>query len=528
MNRTFTLFIAIALFSAQSFSQNTFVNNGNSATYSLNNGDSLHIAAGTYTGKINSFNQGAKISVAQGATFQPETFGNGKGILTVYGTAKFNADLKPGDNFTIHNYGVIWCVNNAELNGNSIVLNNYFGGSIRFGKDLTLNNNNALVNRGMMTVTGNVTLNSNASITNKYVTTISGNFTLNSSSQITNEGTFQANGSMTFNSSGQVKNMCRLIAGAGITNNSNNVTNDGLIWAKASANTNTNLITNSGKITNSANARVKSVNFTNYGTLAGSGYYYFTGTTYNTGTTGVSGNTTDTIRIYDVTRSNANTIFDTQWGTVRPNTKYVVFAAPDTTNNFGNCSVELISNVPLPIKWNYFHVNVSNNTPALNWGAQPDPGTVFEIERSYDGSVFSSIETMNEDGKTVFSYTDSRVNSNMAAVYYRIKAVEPTGVIKYSETRVVKFSTKNGISIQAVPNPFTSQLSISYQSAAREMLTIRIINMAGQVQVNKIVMMNSGFNSIAIAEAAGLTKGVYMLQISNSTTTIASEKIVKQ
>ncbi len=525
MIRNFTLTaITTILFSAISVAQNTYVDNGSATAYSLNNGDSLYIAGGTFTGSVNSFNSGAKITVASGAAFQPQTFSNPKGTIYIYGTARLLNGLNSNNDFKVNNYGALWVSGDAQLNGNGQLWQNQLGATLKFDNNVTVNNSNSIVSNGTITIGGNFTLNSNASLTNNHTIAIGGSFIANGAT-INNNSLLQSSGSLTFNSNAAISNACTLIAGTGITNNSNNITNSGLIWAQMTGNPSNSFITNNGKITNSANAKVKSVSFTNNGTLAGSGYYYFTGATTNYGTTGVNGNTADTIRIYDVSRTNAPKIFDTQWGTVHPNTVYAVFAAPDTTIANITCSQ---SNIPLPVKWNYFYVNIADNTPVIKWSANQDPGTVFEVQRSYNGTDFYTIQSVAEENKTVFTYDDRQVNTQATVVYYRIKATEPTGTVVFSETRAAKFSNKNGISVQLAPNPFTSQISINYQSPARETITVKIYSLNGQVHLTKTVQVSNGYNTITLPGLASLPKGMYVATISNGATIIANQKIVKQ
>ncbi|HKB45034.1 MAG TPA: T9SS type A sorting domain-containing protein, partial [Chitinophagaceae bacterium] len=279
-------------------------------------------------------------------------------------------------------------------------------------------------------------------------------------------------------------------------------------------------------------ARLQSVNFNNTGTVNGSGYLYFTGytTTTNLGTTGVIGITTDTVKIYDVTRTNPLTIYDNQTGIVNPNVVYRVFTAPDSTNAFvPGCAVELMSEIPLAINWNYFFVTSPENVPALNWSAQYNRGTIFEIQRSYDGINFYNIKNMTvENVKSVYNFNDEHVNAKSVVVYYRIKAIEPGGAEKYSETRTVKFSNKTGITIQTAPNPFTSNVNIYYQTTEKGMITIRLFNLNGQQQLTKNAAVNSGFNSINITGAASLVKGMYIVQVSSNNKLISTEKIIKQ
>lgn len=528
-NSTLSIFAAICLIatlaSTPAFSQTTYVNNGTSASYSLNNGDSLYISAGTYTGSIASFNAGAKITVAEGASFQPSSFDNPHGKLTNYGTLKFGS-LSGNTSFIISNYGTMWVTGDIQLNGTDEVWTNQYGGTMKFDRSVSVNGNNKIINRGTTTIGTSFALNGTSSLNNRNNFTVSGAFSTNTGTTLTNEAKFEA-GSITFNSGSNVTNACRLIAGTTLTINVSTIYNSGLIWVK---NSTSNLLTNSGTINNSNTGKVKAVNFTNWGTLSGTGYYYFTGTTINGGTTGVTGTTTDSIRIYDVTRTSPSTIFDTQWGTVRPNTIYSVFAAPDTVNNFAGCSSEATSAIALPVKWNYFFVNLSNGTPSINWSATQDAGTTFEIERSYSGSEFAKINavTATTDNKADYSIADNNVNTQAAIVYYRIKAVEPNGTIKYSETKAVKFSNKNGVTIQAVPNPFASQFTINYQSNERTTITIQVYGLNGQLQFAKTATVANGYNSITVTEAASLAKGMYMVQITKGAERIATERMIKQ
>jgi hypothetical protein len=529
MNRISTLFclivIVLAPFTANA--QTTYVNNGTSTNYNLVYGDSLFINSGTYTGEIQAFNSGANITVAAGAIFKPAKFSNARGRLTIHGTAKFANDFTPSAGFTIFNYGVLTVIEELDLNGSTQTWVNNYGASMTFDEKLTLNNNASILNDGIIINKDNLTLNASSSFTNNNSLTIDGNFTMNSNAHFNNGGKLQTTGNLTLNGSGTLTNSCRLVADGSITNNMPGLFNNGLLWS--TSRNGASSITNNGTIINGPDAKIKSVNFTNYGILKGAGHLYFTGTTIGGGTIGVTGITTDTLKVYDLSRTNPATIFDLQYGTVRPNTVFRVIPAPDTTGNYSTCAIEYIAS-PLPVKWHSFYVNLSDNTPVLNWEADHDPGTIFEIERSYNGTDFTTIAMVMsaENNKTNYSQQDQQVNTQATVVYYRIRATEPTGISKLSETRVIRFGNKPGISFQTAPNPFTSQFSINYQSTTRETLTVKVYNMSGQLQVNKATMVSIGFNSIAVTEAATLARGIYMIQVSNGASVIASQKIIKQ
>jgi hypothetical protein len=535
MNRNSTLiplFCLVASLFSNPVSSTVYVDNGSSATYNLVAGDSLNIASGTFTGTISGFALGAKISVASGAVFQPASmaFPNVRGTMYVYGTFKMTPQLRTNSNFTLHNYGVVWASSTTLMSGSSQVWNNYYGALLRLDGDAQMTNDNTINNFGTMTCGANLTMVGNSNINNKNVITVAGNY-LNSGGTFTNEGRFQTTGSITFNNGlAVINNYCRMIAEGGIHNTSGFVYNYSYMWAKSSLGLGN--IVNSGTLTNGPNGIVHGATLNNTGTINGAGKIYITGytTTTNLGTTGVLGITTDTIKFYDVSRTNPLTIYDNQTGIVRPNTVYRTFAAPDSNASYvTGCAVELLNTIPLAVNWNYFFVTLADETPALNWSAKYDRGTVFEVQRSYDGINFHQIKNVNSvNAIAEYNFNDELVNDKSTVVYYRIKAIEPGGAQKYSETRTVKFRNKAGVAIQTAPNPFTSDFTINYQTTEQGRITIKLYNMNGQQLLVKNVTVNNSFNSITITEAAQLTKGMYVVQVTRDNKLVSAEKIIKQ
>ena len=525
------LFVLVSSVFYNRVSATIYVDNGSSATYNLLAGDSLNIASGTFTGTISGFATGAKIAVASGAVFQPSSmlFPNIHGTMYVYGIFKMTSQLRTNTSFTLNNYGVVWVTSTTLLSGSTQFWTNYYGGLIRLDGDAQLTNDNSITNLGTINCGGNLTMAGASTITTKNILTVAGDY-LNSGGTFTNYGKFQTTGSITFNSGlAIINNYCRMIAEGGIHNTTGFVNNYGFMWAKASRGLGD--IINSGTLTNGPNATVKSVTLNNTGTINGAGKLYLTGytTTTNLGTTGVAGITSDTIRIYDVSRNNPLTIYDNQTGIVNPNVIYKVFAAPDTNAfYFSGCAEEVLNFITLAVNWNYFHVTIPDNTPSLIWSAQYDRGTVYEIQRSYDGSNFYKIkDQIVVNPQSEYNFDDEHVNLNSSIVYYRIKAIEPNGSQKFSEIRTVKFSNKTGVSMQAAPNPFTSEFRINYQTTEKGMISIRIYNLNGQQQFLRNVAVNNSLNNISIVEAANFARGMYIIQVTRDNKLIISEKIIK-
>lgn len=522
----------------------TYINNGGSTNYNLTAADSLYVASGVYTGSITGFAAGARITISDLATFTPTGMPhNANGTIHNYGTFTYTSNWTVNTSFTVNNYaGGFMTFGNVTIRGNNQTWTNNIGGIINFTGDVTMNGsideiNNAIVNYDSIRITGNLQMNSGSAFTNYRDLNIGGYLRV-SGGTFSNEGNLYVTGEIRMNNGASViKNYCRMQATGNIVNTSGNFYNYSYVWAINSD------ITNSANIINSsvANGSVYAIttpmihgrNFTQTGgTMTGPALMYFYGTTLiSGGTIGILGTTTDTIKMYDITRFSPTTIFDNQAAnTLRPNVIYNAWGVPDSTRNYLlGCSIEVIMETPLPVKWNYFFVSLSNKIPALTWSAEFDRGTVFNIQRSYDGSNFNTIEYMpSESGRSEYNYNDKLVNTNAPVVYYRIKARELNGEEKYSPIRVVKFGNNPMVSMQTAPNPFANNFIINYSAIEKETITVRLFNVNGQQKLVKTVAVNNGNNIINITEAANFAKGIYVIQISNGQGVTSSGKIVKQ
>jgi len=545
---TLSSFLTVCIFLASNFSYANIitVTGVSNAPYSLSPGDTLFIATGAnYTGTVSGLNSNNKtIIVEGGAIFNPLSLAPTNGVVCKiknYGTFTYSQSLTTNTDFSLDNYagGV---VNLADLStkGKNQVWTNNVGGTINFSGPVSINggtladDNNVFINYETIYASSSFEMKSGSSFTNYKDFTVAGNYTANGGA-LRNEGNFVVNGVLEVKSGATpITNYCRMQASGGIKISNSTFTNYSYIWAK-----NSEIEITSGGITNISIAGANPpsppvIHGASYkqsnGAVTGPALMYFYGNTSITGgTIGVLG-ATDTIKMNDITRTSPSTIFDNQAaGTVRPNVIYNTWGAPDSNRTyFYGCSIEIILEIPLAINWNSFDVDLFNNVPVLNWSAEFTQETVFEIQRSYDGRNFSPIKTLQyKEGQSDYEYNDITVNKQAAVAYYRIKAVEVSGVEKFTQTKMVRFSHKPG-SIYIAPNPFTNNFIISYRAAERETIAIRILNVTGQQMLTKNVTVNNGINNITITEAAQFTRGIYVVQVSKGSHLISSGKIIKQ
>jgi len=541
---SFILTVSLLLVGKFSFA-NLITVNGGSAPYSLNSGDTLFIASGTYNGSVSGLNSNnITIIVAGGATFQPALLdGTSNGIVCkmhIYGTFTYTLPLTTNTNFTLDNYAG-GLVNLAAMNtkGKDQVWTNNIGGTMNFSGNVLINggvpedDHNVFINYETINASGNFQMNSGSSFTNYKDFNVAGNYKANGG-VLDNRGNFVVTGGIELNSgASSLTNWCRMEASGGIVISNGTFTNYTYVWARNSEiEVKTNGIINNITIPGSSPPMIHGKSYKQSGgSVTGPALMYFYGSTsFSGGTIGVAGATGDTIKMNDITRTVATQIFDIQsGGTLNPNVIYNAWGAPDSLRTYlTGCSVEIFLEIPLAINWKSFDVTLSNDIPVLDWSAEFSSGAVFDIQRSYDGRNFSNIKALPyEEGRSEYEYKDMLVNTQAPIVYYRIKATEINGVEKFTQTRTVKFSHKPG-SIYTAPNPFTNNFIINYRAAEKETITIRMFNISGQQMLVKNVTVNNGSNNINITEAAQLAKGIYVIQVNKGYTMISSNKIIKQ
>ncbi len=528
-----------------------YINNGTSQVYSLLNGDTLRIARNTFTGIINVFPANAVIVVVSGAVFQPADMGglyNPAGKIINHGAMRFTNASLSGGGFALNNFGLMTVTGNVDLtNDTRKVWTNHVAATININGNLTMTANAELNNYAGLYVSGSVNMSSSSVQMNNMgllraganVSVSDGVFNnLNrldatniniSGGQFNNTGGINLNGAIALSGGINNANNCVLITQTGFTN-STAYTNNGLLWVGRTG-TAADYFSNSGTFTGTAGSAVRTVRFTNNATINGSSRLYIEGESGTSGPIGRSGNTSDSIIVYDVTRTNPTLILDVQSAAVRNNVVYRPFARPDTNAiNYTGCSSYFRSNlsVLLPIEWRYFDLKAANSQAVISWGAANDAAVSYAVERSYDNSRFVTIGTVAANNTKNYTYTDASVRRN-TIVYYRVKAVTGGNQVRYTETKMLRTdaSSTSKASIAIHPNPVKSAATISFTVSNAGNVKVMVKNITGQALLSKTVNTIKGINHIDMTELTSLKAGMYFLEITDGATT-TSERFIKQ
>jgi hypothetical protein len=167
----------------------------------------------------------------------------------------------------------------------------------------------------------------------------------------------------------------------------------------------------------------------------------------------------------------------------------------------------------LPVTWLSFTGQLQGADVLLNWSTANEVNNDhFEVERSSDGTSFTSIGTVaagNASSSTQhYSFTDN--NPLSGTDYYRLKQVDKDGAYHYSSIVQVNIPVSNALWL-VYPNPAVSKTSVAVKTDLNNVELV-LTNANGQTVYSlKLPKVNAG-QSIDIP-LSNLAKGVYLLKV---------------
>jgi hypothetical protein len=175
----------------------------------------------------------------------------------------------------------------------------------------------------------------------------------------------------------------------------------------------------------------------------------------------------------------------------------------------------------LPLNVIDFNASYSGEVTNLNWRSVNESGiSVYQVERSLNGSDFIALGTITADGSSKYVFTDKIPAEGLN--YYRLKLLSKDGKVSYS--KVLLINTRIKASISAYPNPATSQLTLVHPRAGNNNAVIRLFSIDNKM-ISAIPVQASSIQSTL--NIAGLVKGFYFLVYSDGAISL-SAKFIKQ
>jgi hypothetical protein len=172
-----------------------------------------------------------------------------------------------------------------------------------------------------------------------------------------------------------------------------------------------------------------------------------------------------------------------------------------------------ISCLILPVEFLSFDVRkIEARKLLLDWVTLSEVNNDhFEIQRSFDGTTFSYINSVkgkvNSNTLQSYSYEDNiGLNIRASFVYYRLKQVDLDGTFDFSDIKHSSLDNTSDVKIQAYPNPFTETIQLNVSD---EFLSISIYDVNGQ----KVIHQN--YTPGDKIDLRALSNGTYLIKVVN-------------
>ncbi len=312
----------------------THVDAGTNQAYTLGAGQSLCIAAGTFTGNLVA-GTGSLVCVDTDAALHVSQLNFG-GRLVVYGQAGSVASplsLTFSSGAIVDNYGVTE-LGSTNFNG-AAAITNFAGAELNFRSSFALRSaGSSLVNSGIFRALSNFDSAADTTFENNGYGYISGELAFEGESD--NRGLLEITTRVNVNPSAAFRNTCTIVS-HGPYNVNGAYDNDGLAFVYADTGDIELNVTSAGRITQGPLGQVivtsatpaQSANLRVDGQLLGEGTYFIEDATTTQGSGGVAGTSAEApIYFYDATPPSAPQLFDTQTApvtnAVRPETTPVI------------------------------------------------------------------------------------------------------------------------------------------------------------------------------------------------------------
>jgi len=166
----------------------------------------------------------------------------------------------------------------------------------------------------------------------------------------------------------------------------------------------------------------------------------------------------------------------------------------------------------------------------VDWTAETETNIEsYEVEKSTDGQTFYKLTGVTAKGNNaatqLYGWLDE--NQNTGSNYYRIKVIEKSGAIKYSNAVKVNVANVNS-SITVFPNPIKGNvIQVKLSNMEKGRYSSVLYNTLGQKLFGSTIDHTNRSGTYTISVGRLISKGTYTLHISKGDTTVNERVIVE-
>ncbi|MDP5171631.1 MAG: choice-of-anchor A family protein [Bacteroidia bacterium] len=171
-----------------------------------------------------------------------------------------------------------------------------------------------------------------------------------------------------------------------------------------------------------------------------------------------------------------------------------------------------------PVEWVGINAELRGADGVVLWSTASEMNAShYEIERSFEGSMFERMGTVAAAGNTTsltsYEFTDRNLSAAdwSTSAYYRIRQVDIDGTFSYSKTVELSFEANDILGLRVYPSPTNRNLQVSWHQPIGP-VEIEIYDQLGREVMKTLWSKDESFASFDVSE---LKSGVYHLKLSS-------------
>lgn len=186
---------------------------------------------------------------------------------------------------------------------------------------------------------------------------------------------------------------------------------------------------------------------------------------------------------------------------------------------------------PLPVTLVSFDVKEVNGAAKITWATASESNSAyFMVQRSSNGKDFTNLTKVTAAGNSnvMKQYSTTDANPLPGTSYYRLHQVDINGAYENFPPKSfnLKSSKETIKSLSSFPNPFKSDLTMTFESMTNETMTMNIYTPQGVMVYSAPITAEKGKNAIELPALNKLKAGTYIITLDNGETKV-KQTIVK-
>lgn len=169
---------------------------------------------------------------------------------------------------------------------------------------------------------------------------------------------------------------------------------------------------------------------------------------------------------------------------------------------------------PIPVTFTFVTASQQNNAVNIDWKtANENNVEKYNIEKSVDDNNFVNSTDIKANNLTLNNYHWVDVYPGEGNNYYRIRSIDFSGKIIYSEVMKV-YIEKRVPGIKLYPNPATvNNLNLQMINQQPGIYEVRLMNLSGQTFMTKSIQHPGGSSIENLKTGQNIPRGIYHLEI---------------